>query len=300
MSAPSEDRPQLDELMMAMDVVDTLRHDRMALERELGQDDRDETLKRRLRKIYEGQGLEVTDAILEEGIAALRESRFVYEPPKPSIAVTLAKVWVSRMRWGPWAGGAAALLLLWIGWGLVAGTEADRLADRLNRVSAQAEALAATNAASAEVAGLRGQVEAALAADRFEEAETGLGRLEARVADLGLAFEVRIVSRPGEPTGVFRVPDVNTGARNYYILVEAVDPDGRVIARPVTNEETGRTEEVTIWAIRVPEATYRMVERDKRDDGIVQNAVLGIKPVGDLAVDWRLPVMDGAITEWDR
>ncbi|MCB1487298.1 MAG: hypothetical protein KDJ88_07550, partial [Bauldia sp.] len=73
--------PQLDDVMLAMDVVDTLRHQDSLVERELGQESRDEALKARLRQIYESQGLEVTDRILDQGIAALKESRFTYTPP---------------------------------------------------------------------------------------------------------------------------------------------------------------------------------------------------------------------------
>jgi hypothetical protein len=76
-------KPQtLDELMLAMDVVDTIRHRELLVERELGQGERDEALRTRLREIYTSQGLTVTDRIIDQGIKALRESRFVY-PPAP-------------------------------------------------------------------------------------------------------------------------------------------------------------------------------------------------------------------------
>ena len=51
----------LDELMLAMDVVDTLRHRELVLQRELQADDRDQRLLERLRDIYESQGIAVTD-----------------------------------------------------------------------------------------------------------------------------------------------------------------------------------------------------------------------------------------------
>ncbi|MGF1444881.1 MAG: DUF6384 family protein [Pikeienuella sp.] len=295
-----QETPQLDELMMAMDVVDTIRHDRMALDRDLGQDDQDAALKARLRRLYEGQGLSVTDEILEEGIRALHESRFVYVPPKPSLQVTLAKLWVSRLRWGPWVGGAAGLLVVWVIWGMLQASPEDRLRAELARVAAQAEALAATDAAERTVAEARREIDAAIEAGLLEDARAGLARLEGRTEELALAFDLRIVNRPGEPTAVFRIPDANSQARNFYLLVEAVGAGGDVLARPITSEETGRTDTVTIWAIRVPEATYRMVGRDKQDDGIVQSNILGVKRSGHLSIDWRMPVMDGAITEWDQ
>ncbi len=107
-----------------------------------------------------------------------------------------------------------------------------------------------------------------------------------------------IVSRPGERSGVFRVPDANTGARNYYLVVEALDPAGKPVALPVTSEEDGKTETVTKWAVRVPKTTYDAVARDKGDDGIVQNNILADKPRGMLAPDYRMRVSGGAILSW--
>ncbi len=107
-----------------------------------------------------------------------------------------------------------------------------------------------------------------------------------------------IVSRPGERTGVFRVPDANTGARNYYLIVEALDPSGTALALPVTSEEDGKTATVSKWGVRVPKATYDAVARDKGDDGIVENRVLADKPRGQLAPAYRMPVSGGAILSW--
>jgi len=48
----------------------------------------------------------------------------------------------------------------------------------------------------------------------------------------------------------------------------------------------------------VPEATYRAVEADKKDDGILQRNVLGVKEYGFLDVDYVMQVMNGAVTRW--
>src|ERR687897_3217190 len=90
----------LDELMLAMDVVDTLRHQDNLVSRELDEERRDAELLERLRRIYKGQGIEVPDKVLQEGVRALKESRFVYTPPPPGLARTLATLWVQRGRVG--------------------------------------------------------------------------------------------------------------------------------------------------------------------------------------------------------
>jgi len=90
---------ELNEVMLAMDVVDTLRHQQSLVERELGADDHDQALIARVRKIYADQGLEVSDDNIASGVKALREERFTYTPPKKSFQLTLAHLYVNRGRW---------------------------------------------------------------------------------------------------------------------------------------------------------------------------------------------------------
>ena len=82
----------LDELMLAMDVVDTLRHRQDLATRELDGVTREQQLIDKLRAIYHQQGIEVTDDILKAGVSALAESRFVYDPPKPSLGTSIARL----------------------------------------------------------------------------------------------------------------------------------------------------------------------------------------------------------------
>src|SRR5918997_1445828 len=74
----------LDDVMMAMDVVDTLRHREDLVRRELSEENREAELIARLRKIYQDQGIDVPDSVLADRVKALEESRFVYTPPPPS------------------------------------------------------------------------------------------------------------------------------------------------------------------------------------------------------------------------
>ncbi len=99
---------KLDDLMMAMDVVDTLRHRERVVERELNEEVREEQLIARLRALYKGQGLDVPDSVIAQGVKALKESRFVYTPPKPGFERWLARVWVKRVTIGKWLGVSLA------------------------------------------------------------------------------------------------------------------------------------------------------------------------------------------------
>jgi hypothetical protein len=129
-------------------------------------------------------------------------------------------------------------------------------------------------------------------------AKKAIGELEELRADLRREYVLRIVSRPGEPSGIWRVPARNPSARNYYIVVEPVAPDGRILSLPVTSEETGNTQIVSKWAVRVSEDVFNQVRRDHQDDGIVQHNQLGEKRRGDLDVEYLMPVLGGAILSW--
>lgn len=311
-AAPPADAPapQLDDVMLAMDVVDTLRHQDRLVERELGQEARDSALRTRLRQIYESQGLEVTDRILDQGIAALKESRFTYTPPRPGLNTFLARMWIRRKAVGTVLGILLVVLVAVVGWQIWQGNEAARLAEEQRielTVTLPAEvreagdaALAAATAADATAAvdTAIADGEAAISAQDGDAMRAAVADLDALRAAILRTYTLTIVSRQGEDTGVFRIPDVNEDARNYYLIVEALTDTGEALAVPVINEENGQIETVTMWGVRVPEATYNAVRDDKSADGIVQDNVLGEKRRGTLAVEYLMDVDDGAITSW--
>src|SRR5210317_1609965 len=91
---------ELDEVMLAMDVVDTIRHQELIVERELNSEERRKQLMARLKSLYAAQGLDVPEHVLAEGVAALEEDRFAYSPPAAGLQTTLARWYVERSRWG--------------------------------------------------------------------------------------------------------------------------------------------------------------------------------------------------------
>lgn len=93
------EKVELDQVMLAMDVVDLLRHEQALVERELASEERDQALFEQVKRMYASQGLEVTDEIIADGVAALREERFVYRPPPPKGSLWLARLYVNRRRW---------------------------------------------------------------------------------------------------------------------------------------------------------------------------------------------------------
>src|SRR5262249_32607400 len=116
--------------------------------------------------------------------------------------------------------------------------------------------------------------------------------------ELTREYTLTIVSRPGENTGVWRRPPHGNLARHYYLIVGAIAADGRKLTLPIRNEEPGVTETVSKFGVRVPQATFEAVARDKRDDGIVQKNRFGVKQRGTLNVNYEMPFEGGFITKW--
>ena len=309
--APVRSGGGLDETMLAMDVVDTLRHAERLVERELGGDARREQLMRRLREIYATQGIEVPDRILAEGVAALEQQRLVYQQTPPSFRRSLATLWVTRARWGRAVlFGLGAVLLAGGGWyaGIHLPAEQARVAQAEELATgipaalrAERERAAATRPAGdslAQADRLVAEGEAAARAGALADARDRLDRLRRLRETLAGDYSVRIVSRPGEPSGVWRVPPGNPRGRNFYLIVEAVDAGGRLVQVPLTSEEDGRNAVASRWGLQVTAEEFERVRRDQQADGVIQQPVVGRKRPGTLSPEWSIRTTGGAILQW--
>lgn len=307
-----QDPRALDEVLVAMDVVDTLRHRDIVLQKELDQDGRQKYLVARLREIYTAQGITVTDEVLLEGVRALEEQRFVYAPPTASLQVRLAKLYVSRGRWGkPFIGALAALGVAVTSYqfGVVqparakaAATEQalsvtlpTELSQRHQAVLELSQSEKANQLADTYFA----DGQNAIARSDLSSAQAAIENLNLLQSDLSVSYDVRVVYGPGEPrSGIFRIPDDAPSTRNYYLIVEAIDAAGRSVAVPLESEETRQIKRVSRWAQRVSETAFNEVASDKLDDQIIQNAVIGRKTVGAYAPTYSVATPGGVILEW--
>jgi hypothetical protein len=309
-TAPAETAP-LDDVMLAMDVVDTLRHNQDLVTRELSESDREKQLIDKLREIYRQQGIEVTDQILREGVAALNESRFAYTPPKPGLGTTLARFYVARKRWFPAVATLVVLAGIVLGGyffaylpfqaGQVEQARHELQVELPGRMDAVYQSIfeeTKVQAASNRADELRIRGKALAAEGDKAGAEQALTDMTAIRDTLRQVYDLKVVNREGVKSGFWTFPEINTAATNYYVVVEALDDHGKALSLPVLNEENGQTETVSLWGIRVPESVYRTVEADKRDDGIIQGNIVGVKQYGFLDVDYTVPVMGGAVTRW--
>ncbi|MEM8770396.1 MAG: DUF6384 family protein [Pseudomonadota bacterium] len=312
-TADANDAPpkKLDDVMLAMDIVDTLRHRERLIDRELSTEAREEKLIGRLKEIYAAQGIDVPDRILADGVKALEEKRFHYEPPKGGLGVALAKFYIGRNRWLPPVaaifGLAAFATAIWE-FGFEAPHEARVEAARVEITETLPNALEAERDAALEIAATdyaKARIETAYQDGVFAAENENADGLRANIQDLetlratlAKQLDIRVVSRPGEYSGVFRVHDDDASLRNYYLIVEAVDARGRKHELEITSEEDRATRRVANWGVRVPEGVFNRIAADKQDDQIIQDALTGEKPTGALLPTYSIETAGGAILEW--
>ena len=296
-SAPLED------LMAAMDVVDTLRHQQGLVERELDTESRRQRLLERLRELYQAQGIEVSDDVLQEGILALEEERFQYQPVERSFATRLAHIWVSRDRWSKPIGFVAILLVVLFAFHMFTNVIPERelrsqLPQQLQSTMNSIASVAKEPDVIADANQRLELAELALQDEKFDDANAILVEMQTLQRALQQSYSIRVVSRPNESSGVWRVPDVNSSSRNYYLIVEAVDSQNNVVELPILSEESNQTRLKKTWGLRVNETTFSQISQDKQDDGIIQSNTVGKKEVGYLEPEFSIPTTGGTITEW--
>ena len=298
MTKSAENQP-LDEIMLAMDVVDTLRHQEKLVARELGSDARDKELKERLRKIYKAQGIDVPDHVLDEGVQALKEDRFTYHPPSSSLGRGLARIYISRGRWGKWLLGILVVLLISLGTYqyFVAGPKA-AMPQKIQVSYAELQKSARSDKGRELAKKLHNQAQTALKSQDEISIKRTLQAMENLQGALDQEYNLKIVARPGEKSGVWRIPDVNSSSRNYYVIVEALDAENRPVKVAVHSEESGKTSLVSKWGVRVDKSVFQSIGADKQDDGIIQKNIFGKKRKGYLAPEYQFPTTGAAITSW--
>jgi hypothetical protein len=297
---------ELSEVMMAMDVVDTLRHQQSVLERELQSEDREAELVAKLRRIYADQGLEVTDEIISQGVRALREDRFAYQPTPKGLQRRLANLYINR---GKWAKRIAVVLLAWIaiwaGYRFFVVMPEERRGKQLTQLTQTIETLRSDVLQAAVEAEAVKQINAiaddgltAVRGGDLEAAEVAHNALQGAHAAINQTYTIQIVSRPGMPSGVWRYPEANRNARNYYLIVEALSSGGQRLKLPITSEEDGSVKKVSEWGLRVDEQVFEQVKRDKAADGIVDKKIVGKKQRGHLTPTYAIDTTGAAITQW--
>ena len=297
------EKAPLEDLMAAMDVVDTLRHDQSIAERELDGQERRNRLLERLRELYSAQGIEVPDHVLEEGIDALEQERFKYQAVKPSWRTKLAHIWVSRSRWGKPVGFLAIVAVAFYGYYFVSDVLPERalragLPDQVNSVFSGIVAIAKNPDVVDQAKASSESAYRAIDDQDFAEAQEIVANMQLVKTNLALEYSIRVVSKPNQNSGIWRNPPNNPDGKNYYLIVEAIDSNNRVVELTILNQEDNKTARKKAWGLRVSEESFFKIAADKRDDGIIQENQVGTKAAGYLKPVFSIPTTGATITEW--
>ncbi len=121
-------------------------------------------------------------------------------------------------------------------------------------------------------------------------------RLEDIDRTLNLDYTVRVVNREGVNSGMDRyyTDENGTRASGFYLIVEAIDSNGRALDLNITNKEDGRTYKVSMWGEMVPERVFERIKKDKAD-GIIEDDVVAKKEKGYLDATY---IMKGVTKQW--
>ncbi|MGN6101420.1 MAG: DUF6384 family protein [Devosia sp.] len=291
--------------MLAMDVVDTLRRGI-----DLPPEAEPETVRARLRLLYAQEGIEVSEAALDQGFAAAADDRFAFTPAHGPAAL-LARLYVARRGWGPPVLALALAVLVGLGayffgyrpyTASLAERERIELAQTLPaRMDELYQAIfneTKVQSAVVDAEAIRSRGKDAAAKGNRAGADQAVAELTALRDTLEQSYTLRVADRSGLRPGFWTIPNNNTEATNYYIVVEAVDANGQVLSLPIVNGETGRTEVVNRWGVRVPQGVYDAVIADKQDNGVIDHGLVGFKQDGFVDVDYVVPVLGGTLTQW--
>ena len=297
----TESAKAFEEKLLTIDLVDGLRREQERLDLALDDHERMQELRNEIRSYYQQAGITVSDALIDRAIEERQQQRFAFRPPKLGFAGHLAaRTWIHR---GPVSLIVAAIVLIGTGGWLIEQQLAER-AQQEQQVAetAHASALAclAENIAEADAAdaavlsALRNEGEALPATN----AEAWNGEANATCAFFAAPVRLRVVSESGEQSGVWRYFNGNTGARAYYLVVDALSASGTPVEVPFESAEDGQQYRQSRFAVRVDEAIYERVRADKEQDGVLQNAEAGTKPPDSL--QWELPAgfEPSFIAEW--
>ena len=234
----------------------------------------------RLRELYKSQGIEVPDSIIAEGVKALKESRFVYTPPLPSFARTLATFWVSARTYGKWAVGAAVALVASFSGPINTASCAARsrrprrhaieLAQTLPRQLDAAHQAIVAEAQVARRAAACGCDPGAGHAPR-SSAATRRKRAQVVAPTRSLASRCGRNTCSGSPGGPRTRPASSASIRASRAapISSWSTPSIRAASRygfPIRNDETNQTETVSRFAVRVPIETFNAVRNDKASE----------------------------------
>ena len=301
-SAAAAINASMNDMLRMMDVASALRRERETAEAQLDLATAKQQLRKRLMATAEAAGEDVKIEEIDAAIDEYFKRQHRYEDPPASWGRFWASVWVMRNKL------LVALLLVLLlaaivigaivmvnrGGGEPEGGSGDDGAARAarsaptrdGRAYADFETLvaaglkmAADEDARSRIAAIATDGETAFAANNGVALRTSRRKLDELLERLRAEYEVRIVSRPGQLSGIDR--KFNGRVSGLYLIVEAITPAGKRLTLPIANgEKSGQIFRVKQWGEQVEQRIWDRIVADKKADGVVDENVFARKARG--------------------
>lgn len=133
------------------------------------------------------------------------------------------------------------------------------------------------------------------------EASRAVSNLDSALTFAKEPLTFRIISRPGEKSGVIRTPNDFADSKGVpYLIVEALDASGRPFEVSIMDSEVGEIRRAHTFGVRVTHEQFEQVKQDKMDDGLIENNLIGQKAVNSFKInfDSRVTSENKMITRW--
>jgi hypothetical protein len=107
----------------------------------------------------------------------------------------------------------------------------------------------------------------------------------------------RVVDRKGEKSGFWRMRGNDAATKQWFVVVEAADANGKTFSVPVKSADTGVVKEVSKWAIEVTEKDFTALS-----DQLLKSKVIR-EPIGKAQSKtsqpkWTVSTTGAMLTEW--
>ena len=303
----SPNTEDLQDVMRAMDTIDELRHANRLVERAMQAGDRKSQLIDRLRDIYAEQGVDVSDTVIEQGVAALDAQRFTYRRSGGSWQRLIARIYIQRSRWWkPLTLAMLAAVALW--W--TAGLQRQlpmRTAPSMLGVELRKQYVQAVSAADWAADGMQymNRIDAlnhegktALDRGDHQGASQALQKLERLNDHVNATYRLQIVLEPDQPFVVTRPGPALGVPPAYYLLVEPVNNLGWPVEVDVFSQDTGQRERVMRYGQQISAELAQRLEAEFAANGRPASRTVGHKQSGAFAPRFDIDVQRRVITQW--
>lgn len=296
-------KPTLVDQVAAMGVVDRLRFENHRVQDYMNTAAQKAQLVEKITAGYAAEGTVVPVEIIQQGVNQWYQNRLRFqdtELPWYWAAYIVRERWLKPLKIG--VAVAAVLAGAWCTSLYIQHRTQVQTAATLKAVHAEVTALAERARVQLASADDRNQVEA-LAGRILADLNTvpapthnDLARLH--YLEMMSRTPIRLLINPDNTqiSGVER--EFGGGGKAWYVIVKAVDAAGSPVKLHIKSRETGRESFTDTFGVRVSDARYETVRQDKVADGIVDQNIVGVKPVGKLTFDMEPGIYTDFILEW--